>query len=224
MEAWEKFRFNIKERSTWEIYKAYQLAIRKRGDFRNYLPTKQDPRTSKNWKYFEQTFDNFSHDTMFDPYIFIEAQFYNVPKGQGIFPAQLKTKAAIIRYKEHREALKIKDFNSDSKAIMENLASTYRFMKKWWKRNKVPVNSYNEFFRIEDGELMSQGMLYCLQGMISKYFMSVSIHFNREYNKLDGDFKIEIIEPEDLKSYKLKLVVDAVAYDFARQVFVNEII
>jgi|SRR5208337_2759905 len=223
MNTWEKFRFNIKERSVWEIYKAYQLAIRKRGDFRNYLPTKEDPRESKNWKYFELTYENFSQDAMFDPYIFIEAQFYNIPKGRSIFPAQLKTKLAVERYREHREALKIKDFNTDSKAIMENLAATYRFLKKWWRRNKLPLNSFNEFFRVEESELMSQGMLYCLQGMISKYFMAVSLHFNREYRKLDDDFKYEIIDPEDLKSYRTKLALDNDAYDFARQVFVGEI-
>lgn len=224
MEIWEQFKFNGTEYKIWQIYIAYELFAKKRNDFRKYLPIKSDPRENKNWKYFEQVYLNFSKDAMFDPYIFIEAQFRNTPKDKTIFPAQLKTKTAINNYKEHREALKIKDYIGESKAIMENLANTFRFLKKWWKKNDLPLDSYEEFFRPKNSELMSEGMLFCLQSMISKYFMSASIHFNKEYNKLDQDIKAEIIEPKDLKVYKMKLFLDKEAYDFAKQIFKNEII
>ncbi len=92
-----------------------------------------------------------------------------------------------------------------------------------WKQNNLPKDSYAEFFRPEENEMMSKGMLFCLQGMISKYFMAVSIHFNREYNKLDGDYKGEVIDPKELENYRVKILLDKYAIDFARNVFVNEI-
>jgi len=224
MESWEKYKFNGLEYKVWQVYKAYENQARKRGDFRNYLPTKEDPRASKNWKYFEQVLDNFSHDTFFDPFIFMEAQFRNLTKGETLFPAQLKTKSAVNKYNEHKESLKTRDTNSDSKAIMENLASTYRFLKKWWKNKDLPKDSYKEFFTRNDGELLSEGMLFCLQSMISKYFMAVSKHFNEEYGNLLSDMKWEIIPPKELRSYKIKLILDQDAYNFAKEVFNGEIL
>lgn len=224
MEIWQKFKFSGEEYKVWQIYKAYEFYARKRGDYRKYLPVKTDPRQGKNWKYFEQVHQNFAKDSMFDPYIFIEAQFRNVPRDKTIFPAQLKTKVAIQKYHDHREALKVRDNVDESKRIIENLASTFRLMKKWWKKNDLPMDSYREFFTKSDTEMMSEGMLYCLQGMISKYFMSVSKHFLREYEKLDPDIKWEIVQPKELRGYKIKLKLDNDAYSFAKEVFNGEIL
>lgn len=224
MEVWQKYRFNGEEYKVWQIYKAYEFHAKKRKDYRRYLPVKSDPRQAKNWTYFEQVYQNFSKDSMFDPYIFIEAQFRNVPKGRTIYPAQLKSKVAVERYKEHREALKVNDTDSQTKRLLENLANTYRFLKKWWKQHDLPRDSYNEFFTKAEGEMLSEGMLFCLQGMISKYFMSVSRHFLREYNGLDPDIKWDIITPNDLKGFKIKLMLDKDAYSFAKEIFDGEII
>jgi len=224
MEVWQKFKFNGDEYKVWQIYKAYEFYSRKRGDYRRYLPIKTDPRQGKSWKYFEQVHQNFSKDSVFDPYIFIEAQFRNVLKDKTIYPAQLKTKIAIQKYKEHREALKVKDESNGTIRVIENLASTFRFMKKWWKQHGLPIDSYRELFAKNENEIMSEGMLYCLQGMLSKYFMSVSKHFLREYNKLDSDIKWDIILPKELRGYKIKLKLDDDAYSFAKKVFNGEVL
>ena len=194
----------------------------KRGKFTS-LPTKTDPRENKHWKYFMEAQSNFTKDTMFDPYIFVEAQFRNLTKEQSIFPAQLKTKAAIERYNEHRESLRMRDNTSNAKAIMQNLASTFKLMKKWWKQNNLPIDSYREFFTPKEGEMLSEGMLFCIQNMISKYFMAVSRHFDLEYSKLDSDMKLEIIDPLELKSFRMKLIMEDEAYLFAKQTFKSEI-
>lgn len=224
MKVWEEYDFSSADFQIWEIYKAYEQFARKLNDFRKYLPTKIDPRDGKNWKYFKQIYDNFSSITSFDPYIFIEAQFRNIEKGKMLYPAQLKTKTAIKKYEEHKAALKIVDVNSNTEKIISNLASTFKFLKKWWKKNKLLMDDYNSFFTCKDGELLSEGMHICLQGMISKYFMSVSKHFLREYKSLDLDMRYEVIPPEKLKSYKINLILDTEAYDFAKELFNSEII
>jgi len=224
MEIWQKFKFNGDEYKVWQIYKAYEFYSRKRRDYRKYLPIKTDPRQSKNWKYFKQVHQNFSKNSVFDPYIFMEAQFRNVPKDKTVYPAQLKTKIAIEKYKEHREALKIKDESDETTRIIENMASTFKFMKKWWKRHDLPIDSYSELFTKSENEIMSEGMLYCLQGMISKYFMSTSKHFLQEYKGLDPDVKWEIVTPKELRGYKIKLRLDDDAYNFAKEVFNGEIL
>jgi len=224
MEIWQKYNFDIADYKTWEIFRAYEFYTRKRKDFRHYLPAKTDPRESKNWTYFKQVYENFSKDSMFDPYIFMEAQFRNLPKGQTLYPAQLKTKLAITKYREHRESLKTKDVNTQTVKLIENLAATYRFLKKWWKQHDLPRESYKEFFTKEQDEMMSSGMLFCLQGMIGKYFMAVSKHFIAEYSKLDPDLKWEVIPPNELKGYKITLMLDQEAYNFAKEIFGDEII
>jgi hypothetical protein len=223
MEPWEKYKFNGSEYKVWQIYKAYKNQAKKRGDFRNYLPIKEDPRESKNWKYFEQVLDNFSHDTLFDPFVFMEAQFRNLSKGETLFPAQLKTKTAVKKYIEHKDALRVVDVDSSSKVMMESLAATYRFLKRWWKNKGFEKDSYKEFFTRIDGEILSEGMLFCLQSMISKYFMAVSKHFNEEYNNLDLDMKLEIIPPRELKSYRIKIILNQDAFSFAKEIFNGEI-
>lgn len=223
MEVWQKFNFTTEEYKVWEIYKAYELTVKRRGDYRKYLPTSSDPRTGKNWKYFKEVFNNFEKDSTFEPYIFIEAQFRNVPKNKTIYPAQLKTKIAIKKYQEHRAAIKVIDVDANTKRIINNLAATFKFLKKWWKQKELSIDSYREFFTKDQDEMLSTGMYFCLQGMISKYFMAVSKHFLREYNNLDSDIKWEIITPKKLRSYKIKLKLDTEAYSFAKELFNSEI-
>ena len=208
----------------WEFYQVFHKVSRKRGAYRKYLPEAKDPRKSKYWKYFEETWDLVKDDTTFDPYIFVEAQFRNVPRGKEIWPAQLKTKTALKRYKEHRNSIKMVDSVSQSEQIMTNLANTFRFMKKWWKRNNLSKHDYEAFFSKEESELISDGMNYCLQGLISKYFMSVSSHFLAEYKALDPDMKWEIVRPDELRAYRIKLKLDDEAYDFAKDIFKGEIL
>ena len=224
MKIWEKFGFSGRDQKIWEIYQVFYQASRRRGAYRKHLPENTDPRHSKNWKYFEEVWEQVKDDTTFDPYIFMEAQFRNVPKGKAVWPAQLKTKTALKRYKEHRDAIKIVDTVSQSEQIINNLANTFKFMKKWWKRSQLKMDDYEAFFRKSEGELISDGMNYCLQGLISKYFMSVSEHFLVEYKALDPDMKWEVIRPDELRAYRIKLKLDDDAYDFAKGLFKGEII
>lgn len=224
MKIWEKFKFNLRDRKVWDLYQVYSAANRKRSFYKKLLPENTDPRQSKNWKYFEEVWEQIKEDTTFDPYMFMEAQYRNIDKSKIVWPAQLKTKSAIKRYKDHRRAIKIVDTVSQSEQIINNLASTFKFMKKWWKRNSLKMDDYKSFFHKEENELISDGMNYCLQGLISKYFMSVSEHFLGEYKKLDPDMKWEVIRPDELRAFRIKLKLDDDSYDFAKGLFKGEII
>lgn len=224
MEIYERFSFTKRDYEIWQIYKAYEHYAKKNGDYRQHLSTKNDPREHKNWRHFEAVYDRYENDTTFDAYMFMESQFRNMTKGKTIYPAQLKTKAAEDRYHEHREAIKVKDTSSKTEQIIQSLAATFKFLKKWWKRNNLMMDDYASFFKKDEGELISIGMSFCMQGMISKYFMAVSKHFNREYRGLDPDYKWEVITPNDLKSYRIALKLDEEAYDFAKELFNGEIL
>lgn len=223
MEIYERFDFSKKDYEIWQIYKAYELFAKKNGDYRKYLSTKNDPREHKNWTHFEAVYERYKDDTVFDANIFMESQFRSVEKGKTIFPAQLKTTVAEKKYHEHREALKIQDTNSKTEQIVQSLAATFKFLKKWWKRKGLMMDDYASFFKKEEGEFISEGMSFCMQGMISKYFMAASKHFNREYVSLDPDYKWEVITPSELKSYRIALKLDEEAMGFARQLFNNEV-
>lgn len=226
IEMFQKFNFNGKDCRVWEIYEVFKSFCNQRKCFMNFLPTKTDPRENKNWKYFEEVYNKHCKSSVFDPYIFIEAQFRDLPKDKILFPAQLKTKVADVKYEEHRNALKIKEssFISDTEKIMTSLTNTMIFLKDWWKRKRLVKYDYVSFFKKNNGEVISEGMSFCMQGMISKYFMSISEHFNREYNRLDEDMKYEIIEPEELTNYRVKIRLDEYAYKFAKEIFKDEII
>jgi hypothetical protein len=223
LEVINKFDFTIRDKEIWELAQIYQQFNQKRGNFRKFLPSNKDPRESKYWQYFEQAYSIFENESTFDPYMFIEAQYRNIPKEKIIYPAQLKTKAAVDRYKEHRESKKMVDATSKTKNIMTNLANTYNFLKKWWKRNGYDIGDYDSFFRPKENEFISEGFAYCIQNMISKYFMSTSIHFNKYYEKLDSDVKCEVIEPSELKKYRTKLKLDEEAFEFAKEIFGGEV-
>lgn len=224
MELWEKYRFTIREKKIWELAKAYIQINKKRGNFINFLPTSSDPRKSKYWPYFEQAFSIFENESTFDPYMFVEAQYRNVPKDKILYPAQFKTKVAIENYREHREAVKIKDEVSETERILINLANTYKFFKKWWKKNELQKNDYESFFAPKDGEFICEGMNYCIQGFLSKYFLAVSKTFNKYYKQLDPDVKYEIIDPEELKEYRVTIRLNKDAYDFAKEIFLDEVV
>jgi len=226
MEIFEEYDFTGRDCRIWEIYKAYQRFCNQRECFIKFLPHKKDPRESKNWPYFAAVYEFFKKDSMFDPHIFIEAQFRDLPKDKIIFPAQLKTKAAAIRYNEHKEALKIIEENviTDTEKIMTNLANTLTFLKKWWKKNNLLEGDYSSLFKKDSNEIMSEGMILCMQNMLSKYFIAVSIHFNREYNKLDSDIKCEIITPKELENFRVQLRINEYAYNFAKEIFEGEIL
>ena len=107
---------------------------------------------------------------------------------------------------------------------MLNLANTLSFIKKWWKKNNLAKNDFESFFKKDPNEIIGSGMSMCIQGVISKYFMAVSKHFNRAYNKLDSDIKYDIIAPEELKKYRIQLRLNKPAYIFAKEIFKGEIL
>jgi hypothetical protein len=223
MKTWERYKFNTKEQKIWELYLAYTRANRERNYIRNLLPKTTDPRKSKYWTYFEQVIENFKNETTFDPYFFMEAQYRNLSKDKILWPAQLKTKEAIKKYKEHRQSQMIIDYTSETEKIIYNLATTCKLIINWWKRNKKSKNDYYSFFLEKKSDsIISEGVNYCLQGMISKYFMAVSKHFEKAYKELDPDIKWEIIEPDDLKAYRINLKTNKEAYDFAVDIFGSE--
>lgn len=223
MEIWQKFNFTVREKEIYEIAQVYQKFNKKRGDFKKYLPIKTDPRESKNWKYFEQLYSIFESDSTFDIYIFMEAQYRNLEKTKVLYPAQLKTKSAIEKYKEHRENKKMVDVTTETERMLINITNTYKFLKKWWKRKELPINDYESFFAVKTGEIVSEGFSYCLQGMISKYFMATSKTFNKYYQRLDPDVKWEIIPPDELKSYRMTLKLNEEAWEFTKEIFGQEV-
>lgn len=223
MEIWRKFEFTMREKEIYELAKAYENYNRKRGVYKKFLPTKTDPRNSKYWRYFEQAYSNFENDSQFDPYIFIEAQYRDLDSNKILYPAQLKTKTAVKKYEEHKENKKIIDETTETERILINLTDTYKFLRKWWKNNDLKKDDYESFFKIEEGELISDGMSYAMQGMISKYFLSVSKTFNKYYHRLDPDIKWEICRPKELESYRITLKINEEAWEFAKDIFGEEV-
>lgn len=182
-------------------------------------------RNSKNWTYFIETWEVYKDYQGFDPYGFIDSVFINLPKGKRIFPAQLRTKKVFEQYKNYRLKQKMGTNVSTEKQIMQHIATSYKFIK-----NRVGVDSltyqdtWSFFNDVNPGNIISDGILCCIQEMISPFYLVISKSFLHAWNNLDQDIKDEIISLEKLSELQSLVKIKTKAFNFAKKAFGADII
>lgn len=228
------------ERNIYYIAEAYEDFAKSRKDFRKHLPSAESKtlphpdsgerpadkiRNHKNWQYFEKVWDRFIYDQSFDASMFIDAVAKHLPKDQHIYPSQLATKKNFDYYLEHREAIKLNTSESDdTKRIMEGIIQSYKLIAKKVgvkKLNKEDI--YNFFNKPKDGMILSEGLLFCMQQMISPYYFSVSKSFISAYNNSDKDIQDEILPLDRLKDMHSLTKVKPKIYEFLKKIFEEDI-
>jgi hypothetical protein len=229
------------ERNTYYIAEAYMRFAKSRGDHRKHLPTveaKNCPdydrdgiypadkiRNHKNWQYFERVWENFKHDQSFDPEIYLESISKHLAKNQQIYPSQLATKKNIQNYKSYRQSIKIRSNTDDVKRVMTGITQTYKLISRKMGLSKLTKEDLYSFFNEpKDGSLISDGLLFCMQEMISPYYFSVSKAFLRAYKNSDKDIQEEIISLDRLKDMAVLVKTNSRIYTFVCQVFGDDIL
>lgn len=229
------------EKKVYHLYEAFQKRTNKMGNFVKWLPAATAKqcynydrdgkypgdkiRDSKNWKYFEEVCKIFESHSDFDEEIFMDSVFIHVYKEKKIYPAQLRTKKIVEFYKEYRMKLKMTDRSSDEKKMMEDLAATYKYIKRKVKKDELDVRDIYTFFNsTEDNNIISDGLKSCILEMISPYFMAISKSFNIAYKRTDKDIQDEIIDLDKLNNLRGLVKMKTRVYSFAKKIFKEEII
>ena len=236
---WEDL--DLKEKKIYHLYEVFQNRTNRRGVVTKWIPqasrksvadydqTGEYPgdfiRNSKNWKYFEETYEMFEEDQNFDEQIFIDSVFRNIPKTKRIFPAQLRTKKIIQQYKDYRMKLKMTDQVSTEKRIMRDISNTYKFISRKMNKKKLDANDLNNFFTdVKDNNIISEGIFFCIQEMISPFYYSISKSFEDAYSELDQDVRDEIIDGERLLDLRMLIKLKKFTYNFAKELFGRDIL
>ena len=231
-EIWSDLTYE--EKQAYKLYEQFQKECTNRGVVTKWLPSASSKgfydydrdgkypgdkiRESKNWKYFVEIYDRFKEDENFDPYIFIEAVFRRLGKKDTLAPAQLRTKVNYDFYKEYRMKLKMTDKVSDEKQIMQDLMNTYKFIqRKLGKTSQLDKSDFHYFFNhVKDNNIMSEGVFFCIQEMISPYYYSI-------WNSSDQDIQDEISSLERLVNISALIRSKSRVYEFAKKVFKDDI-
>lgn len=154
-------------------------------------------REHKFWHCFQEAYDKYKDFDAFDPSIFVQAVFYYRDPKKQIYPSILTTKDAEESYYQYMERL-INMAKSDGTAdrVLEGLKGTRKIM---WKMMGLESSAepeykkiYSFFADIQKDCIVSKGIVYCMHGMISPYYMAVSRSFNSVFDDLDPDIKAEI--------------------------------
>jgi len=236
---WQDMTSN--ERSIYYMAEAYAKFARDRGDTRKYFKSAEvkqcpeydrdglypaDPlRQHKNWQYFEKVWERFKNDQSFDPQIYMDSIARHIPKTTKIYPAQLSTKKNIANYLEYRQSLKIKDNVDDDKRIMEGVMQSYKLISRKMGIKKLTKEDLYQFFNeTKDNNILSEGLLFCMQEMISPYYFSVSKAFIRAYKEADQDIRDEILELDRLKDMSMLVKIKPRIYNFVQKIFGDDII
>lgn len=226
----------LDERSTYYIAEAYMKFAKSRGDFRKHIPsarvktiTDERPadkiRNHKNWKYFQKVWERFENDQAFDADIYLESIARHLPKAQMIFPAQLATKKNIKDYLEYRQSLKLTSHADTTKQIMEDVMQTYKLISRKIGTTKITREQLYDFFNTtKDNNIISEGLLFCIQEMISPYYYSVSRSFLTAYKNSDKEIQEEIKPLDRLKDMSLLVKSNDRVYSFVKKVFGEDII
>jgi hypothetical protein len=219
--------------------------MRGRGDKKNYLPSARvktvqthdqygdevNPadkiRNSKNWPYFEKVWEEFQNDTIFDAEIFMESIAKHLPKTSKLYPAQLATKKHIAGYKSYRQSIKMRsnDDVDDMKRIMTGIQRTYKLIQRKYNGRELTKEDLHDFFnKPKDNSILSEGLLYCMQEMISPYYFAVSKSFLRAYKNSDQDIRDEILPLDRLKDMATLVRAKTRVYEFVKKVFGDDIL
>jgi len=230
------------ERSTYYIAEAYNSFCKSRGDQRKHLPSVEvrqcpnydrdgqhpaDPiRNHKNWPYFVKVWERFEIDQAFDADIFMESVARHLPKDKQIFPAQLATKKNFDSYIEYRQSIKLGGEKiDDTKRIMQGIVQTYKLIaRKVGSQKPTQQEIYYFFNKPKDNNLISEGLLLCMQQMISPYYFSVSRSFITAYKNSDKDIRDEILELSRLKDMALLTRTKTEVYNFVKKIFNEDIL
>lgn len=182
-------------------------------------------RNSKNFKYFMDVWDMYKSDQNFDINIFIDSVFRNMPRGTSIYPAQLRTKKVYNNYKEFRMRLKMSERVGSVKRIMEDLVRTYKTISRRLDKKDLTEDDFYSFFNdIPEGSLLSDGVLFAMQEMLSPYYLAVSKSFRKAYFNMDKDVQDEIIDKDKLENIKALVRLKTRVHGFAIRIFGKDII
>lgn len=227
------------EKKIYHLAEAFERRTKASGDFTHWISSAENKgcynydrdgkhpgdkiRESKNWIYFSELWEIVKDDENFDIDIFMDSVFRNLSKGKTIFPSQLRTKRVLENYKEYKMALKMSDKVSDEKRMMEDLATSYKFIKR--KIGDVNEESLASFFNdIKDNNMISDGVFFCIQNMISPFYLAVSRSFERAYSGLDIDVREEIMDEDRFMKIRALVRIKSPVYRFAKKIFDGDII
>ncbi len=238
-EIWEDLTYD--EKKTYRLFEEFQKACQNRGSVMKWIPSassKSYPtydrdgkypgdkiRESKNWKYFCEVWETYKDDQNFDPHVFIDAVFRRLGAGKTISPAQLRTKANYEYYKEYRLKLKMTEKVSDEKQIMTDLANTYALIQRKLEKKELTAKDFDHFFNhVKDNNVISEGIFFCIQEMISPYYYCMSKSFRSAWKSLDQDIRDEISEEDRLYTISAIVKSKTRVYGFMRKLFGEDIV
>lgn len=234
-EVWRDLTYD--EKMAYKIADQFTRYTMKRGQYNRWIASAesnpQDPdiapgdkiRSSKNFRYFLDVWNMYKNDSSFDIIIFIESVFHNLPRNKKIYPAQLKTKRVYNNYKEYRMRNKMSERIGTVKRVMEDLARTYKLIKK-----KIDVETltekdlYHFFNDVPEGQLLSEGAFLAIQEMISPFYMAISKSFRKMYFNLDKDVQDEIIDKDKLNNIMALMRLKSRLHGFAKRLFGKDVI
>lgn len=238
-EIW--YDMSYRERQIYHIYEAFQKRTNKRGQTQKWLPQANSKgfydyerdgkypgdkiREAKNWKYFEDVYEEYEDDQLFDPEIFMDAIFRRLAKKDHIFPAQLRTKINRDYYKDYRMKLRMTSNTTKEKEMMGDIINTYKFIRRRLNKEELTFQDLNKFFNnTEDNIIVSDGLFCCIHEMISPFYYVVSKSFQTAYNNSDIDIQEEIITQEEYNHLRGLVKIKTRVYEFIKKVFKEDII
>lgn len=182
-------------------------------------------RESKHWQHFIEICDIFENYSDFEPSIFIDAIFRSLRPGQHISPAQLKTKRNIKIYEDYRMKMKMGSNISDEKRIMQDVANSYKYIKKKIKKDELNAQELYKFFNnIKDNNVISEGIKSCILEMISPFYFCLSKSFRIAYNNSDKDVQDEIISIQKMNNIASFVKLKTIAYSFIKKLYGDDIL
>ena len=182
-------------------------------------------RESKNWKYFVDVYEMTKDYPMFDEEIFMDSVFRNIRGGMRIFPAQLRTKKAITNYLDYRLRLKMSDRVSNQKKMMIDMSTSYKFIKRQLKKENLTSDDlYHYFNDVKDNNVVSMGLLACIQEMISPFYLGISKSFEIAYRNADQDIQDEIMSANRLENIRALVKLKTPVFSFAKKIFGDDIV
>lgn len=234
----------LEERNIYYIAEAFLKFAKSRGDYKKYLPlatskiSRRDQylidegemyagdkiRNHKNWQYFERLWERFKDDQLFDADVYMKSISRHLPKEKHIYPAQLTTKKNIADYLEYRESLKLTSKTDDVKRIMQGIVQTYKLIER--KVGISPLKQedlYSFFNSAKDNNIISEGLLLCVQEMISPYYYAVSKSFLVAYKNADKEIQDEILPLDRLKDMSILVRSNSRIYGFLKKIFSGDI-
>lgn len=233
------------ERKAYKLYECFQKKMLDRGDKRKFLPSASSKfsdrdqylidegemypadkiRNAKNFKYFLEVIHMYEDQETFDPYLFIEAVFRRIGKHERIYPAQLKTKANQQYYKDFRVKSKMSSEVSQEKQIMIDIMNTYKTICRRLGKDVLTFEDLYSFFNdVKDNNVISEGILFCIQEMISPFYFTVSVSFEEAWINLDQDIKDEIMSEDKYNNIRGVVNLKTRLYNFNKKLFGKDII